>query len=74
MPTSYRRVLITRTPQVEKLIAAGQQRWPGLAASATLVALASEAVAVPKRSSMLKIFTSPKPLTADVIADALNEN
>ena len=74
MPTSYPRVLITRTPEVERVIAAGQARWPGRPASATLVALASEAVAASPRSSFLASFESPGPLTDDVIEAALNDD
>jgi len=74
MPTMYPRVLITRTPEVERVIAAGQARWPGRPASATLVALASEAVAARPRSSLLARFESPGPLTDEVIEAALNDD
>ena len=74
MPTSYPRVLITRTPEVDRVIAAGQTRWPGRPASATLVALASEAAAASPRSSFLLSFDSPGPLTDDVIEAALNDD
>ena len=73
MPTAYQRVLITRTPEVEQIIAAGQARWPGRPASATLVALAREAVAARPRSSYLTGFRSPAPLTDEVIAAALDD-
>jgi len=74
MPTTYPRVLITRTPAVERVIAAGQARWPGRPASATLVALATEAVATRPRSSFLLRFESPGPLTDDIIEAALNDD
>jgi len=73
MPTTYPRVLITRTPEVERVIAAGRARWPGRPASATLVALASEAAATSPRSSFLVSFDSSGPLTDDVIEAALND-
>ncbi|MCL2781185.1 MAG: hypothetical protein FWD74_06810 [Actinomycetia bacterium] len=74
MPTSYPRVLITRTPEVDQIIAAGQARWPGRAASATLVALASEAVAARPRRDFLLEFSSPDPLTEEMIEAALDED
>lgn len=74
MPTAYPRVLITRTPEVEQIIAAGQIRWPGRPASATLVALAAEAVSGCPRSSFLHSFTSPGPLTQGIIEAALNDD
>jgi len=74
MPTTYPRVLITRTPEVERVIAAGQTRWPGRPASATLIALASEAVASRPRSSFLVSFESPGRLTDDIIEAALNDD
>ena len=73
MPTSYPRVLITRTPEVDQIIAAGQARWPGRPVSATLVALAKEAVAAQPRSSFLLNFRSPSPLTDETIQAALND-
>ncbi|MCL2593915.1 MAG: hypothetical protein FWD83_00100 [Promicromonosporaceae bacterium] len=74
MPTTLPRVLITRTPQVEQILAAGRARWPERPASATLVALASEAVAARPRSDYLPAFESPQPLTAEILQAALDEN
>jgi len=74
VPTTYPRVLITRTPEVEQILAAGQARWPGRPASATLVALASEATAARPRSSFLLSFESPGPLTDEIIQAALNDD
>ncbi|MDR0432621.1 MAG: hypothetical protein LBH48_04830 [Bifidobacteriaceae bacterium] len=74
MPTAYPRVLITRTPEVDRIIAAGQARWPGRAASATLVALAGEAVQGSPRSSYLRRVQSPGPLTDEIIQAALDDD
>jgi len=74
MPTTYPRVLITRTPEVERIIAAGQARWPGRPASATLVALAGEAAAAGRRSDLLMTFDSPGPLTDEVLEAALHDD
>ena len=74
MPTNYPRVLITRTPEVEQILAAGQVRWPGRPASATIVALASEAVAMRPRSSYLLGVESPERLTEAAIEAALNDD
>lgn len=74
MPTTYPRVLITRTPEVDQIIAAGRARWPGRAASATLVALAGEAVAARPRSDFLLHFSSPEPLTDETIQAALDDD
>ena len=74
MPTTYPRVLITRTPKVDQIIAAGQARWPGRPASAVMVALASEALAARPRSDFLLDFDSPGPLTDEMIEAALNDD
>jgi hypothetical protein len=74
MPTSYPRVLVTRTPQVDRILAAGQARWPGRPASATLVALAGEAVTAQTRSSHLMTIESPGPLTDEQIQAALDDD
>ena len=74
MPTTYPRVLITRTPEVEQIIAAGQARWPGRPASATLVALAREGILTRPRSSFLVGFSSPAPLTHEMIEAALDDD
>ena len=73
MPTAYPRMLITRTPEVEQIIAAGKRRWPGRPASAVIVALAKEAAAAQPRSSLLATVNAPGPLTEDIIAAALDE-
>ncbi|MCL2802561.1 MAG: hypothetical protein FWD29_01195 [Micrococcales bacterium] len=74
MPTKHPRVLVTRTPEVDQIIAAGQARWPGRPASATLVALAGEAVAARPRSSFLISFESPGELTDEIIEAALEDD
>ena len=74
MPTHYPRVLITRTPAVDQLIAAGQVRWPGRPASATLVALAQEGATARPRSSHLLSFEAPTPLTDEVLEAALDDH
>ena len=74
MPTRYPRVLITRTPHVDQIIAAGRAKWPGRPASAIMVALASEAVTARPRSSFLVDFDSPGPLTDEMIEAALNDD
>ena len=74
MPTTYPRVLITRTPQVDQIIAAGRARWPGRPASAIMVALASEALVMRPRSDLLLEFASPSTLTDEMIEAALNDD
>ena len=74
MPTTYPRVLITRTPQVDQIIAAGRARWPGRPASAIMVALASEALVMRPRSDLLLEFASPGTLTDEMIEAALNDD
>ncbi|MDR0483155.1 MAG: hypothetical protein LBH13_08415 [Cellulomonadaceae bacterium] len=81
MPTTYPRVQVTRTPEVDRILCEGNRRWPGRPAGATLIALASEALepaaqsgVQTSRSSHLMTFTSPQPLTDALLQTALDED
>jgi hypothetical protein len=77
MPTSHPRTLITRTPQVERIIAAGRRRWPGKSAAAILVGLAEERAAELQDGeadpmSLLMVFPATgHTITNDMVEAAL---
>ena len=73
MSTSYPRTVVTRTPRVERILAAGRERWPGRTDGAVLVALAEEAVDKPSRHTHLVTFDVPGVVTAAMVAEALDD-
>jgi hypothetical protein len=49
MPTQYPRIQSTRTPQLERALAVGARRWPGLEAGRVLTQLAEYGAAALER-------------------------
>jgi len=81
MPTAYPRFQTSRTPQVEKIIEFGRQRWPNAAPGRILVALASERVAelqtvdAPQsRNGILLMPSSGRVLTSQMVLDAQDDD
>jgi len=73
MPTAYPRIMVTRKPNVDRIIAAGKARWPGAKDGAILVRLAEQAINDSPRSAHLIQFSGGRPITADEVADLLDD-
>ena len=78
MPTTFARTQITKTPRVQRIVAAGRQLWPDKADSAIIVDLAEEALRLKasppqRRSASLVLFPDPtgQVLTSSDVAAAL---
>jgi hypothetical protein len=74
MPTTYPRIQTTRTPRVDRIIAAGRERWPGEPPGEILVRLAERALSEERPSSRLVQFdiTGGSVLTAEMVAALLD--
>jgi hypothetical protein len=65
--------MVTRKPNVDRIIAAGAARWPGEPPGAILVRLAEQAVDQAPRSAGLAQFSGGRPITTNEVADLLAE-
>jgi hypothetical protein len=65
--------MVTRKPNVDRIIAAGRARWPGEPAGAILVRLAEQAVDQAPRSAALTQFSGGRPITTSEVSDLLDE-
>jgi hypothetical protein len=74
MPTIYPRIQTTRTPRVDRIIAAGRERWPDEPPGEILVRLAERALSEERPSSRLIQFdvTGGDVLTAATVSDLLD--
>ena len=73
MPTTYPRIMVTRKPNVDRIIAAGQARWPNEPPGAVLVRLAEQALDSPPRSAGLVQFSGGRRVTTSEVADLLDD-
>ena len=77
MATTYPRTIITRTPDVERIVDVGRGRWPGMSPGAILVELAKERsvqLADPDADPMAQLLVFPgsgNPITNEMVAEAL---
>jgi hypothetical protein len=76
MPTAYPRTLVTRTPRVERIIAAGKARWPDRPPGEILVSLAEEALdAQPRHKSLMMLPSVPgHTITTQMVQDLLDDD
>jgi hypothetical protein len=74
MPTKYPRMMITRTPDVERVIAAGAVRWPDKTGGAILVALACEALEQAPRSRGLTRFSGGRAISSAQVEELLDDD
>ena len=73
MPTTYPRIMVTRKPNVDRIIAAGKATWPTEPSGAILVRLAEQALDIPPRSASVVQFSGGRRITADEVADLLDD-
>lgn len=67
-------MMITRTPDVERLIAAGAVRWPEKTDGAILVALAREALEQGPRSRGLTRFSGGRTISSAEVEALLDDD
>jgi len=65
--------MVTRKPNVDRIIAVGKARWPGEAPGAILVRLAEQAINDPPRSASLVQLSGGRRITAEEVADLLED-
>ena len=73
MPTSFPRVLITRTPQVDQMLLTAERQWPGRPTSQLLVNLAERGMDEPPRSSQLSRFPGGRRISTEEVDGLLDD-
>ena len=74
MPTLYPRTMVTRTPEVERVIAQGRSLWPGVSDGMVLVRLAQRALEAPRRSALMPMIRGGRPITTEEVGQILADD
>lgn len=65
--------MVTRTPRVDRIIAAGKTNWPDDPPGAILVQLAEQAINDSPRSASLVRLSGGHRITSEQVADLLDD-